>query len=56
MPNRKRAAIRWPGKDGGYPTVLPTVPYGSNELLRFVSILTVVAVRITSRLTSPAGV
>jgi hypothetical protein len=44
-----------PGKDGGYPTVLPTVPDVSNSLIRFVSIRTVLAVRITSRLTRPPG-
>jgi hypothetical protein len=41
----------WPGKDGGYPTVLPTVPDVSNSLIRFFSILAALAVRILSKLT-----
>jgi hypothetical protein len=51
-PNRKRVAIRWPGKDGGYPTVLPTVPDVHNSRIRFLSILAALAVGITSKLTS----
>jgi hypothetical protein len=47
--------MRWPGKDGGYPTVLPTVPDVRYSRIRFFSILTVLAVRITSKLTTPAG-
>ena len=48
-------ADKSPGKDGGYPTVLPTVPDVSNSLIRFVSIRTAGTVRITSRLTRPPG-
>src|SRR5262245_27777960 len=48
-------ADKSPGKDGGYPTVLPTVPDVSNSLIRFVSIRAAKAVRITSKLTRPAG-
>jgi hypothetical protein len=48
-----RAAV--PGKDGGYPAVLPTVPDVSNSLIRFVSIHTAGTVWITSRLTKPPG-
>src|SRR5919109_4121761 len=44
-----------PGRAGGYPTGPPTVPDVSNSLIRFVSILTALAVRITSRLTRPPG-
>jgi hypothetical protein len=44
-----------PGRAGGYPTGPPTVPDVSNSLIRFVSIRTVLAVRITSRLTKPPG-
>ena len=44
-----------PGKDGGYPTVLPTVPDVSNSLIRFVSIRAAGTVRITSKLITPAG-
>ena len=44
-----------PGRAGGYPAGPPTVPDVSNSLIRFVSIVTVLAVRITSRLTRPAG-
>jgi len=44
-----------PGRAGGYPTGPPTVPDVSNSLIRFVSIRTASAVRITSRLTRPAG-
>ena len=53
--NRKWAAIRWPGRAGGYPTGPPTVPDVSNSLIRFVSIRAASAVWITSRLTKPAG-
>jgi hypothetical protein len=44
-----------PGRAGGYPTGPPTVPDVSNSLIRFVSIRTASAVRITSKLTRPAG-
>jgi len=54
-PNRNRAAVGVPGRAGGYPTGPPTVPDVSNSLIRFVSIHPASAVRITSRLTRPAG-
>ena len=47
--------MRWPGRAGGYPTGPPTVPDVSNSLIRFFSILAALAVRITSKLTRPAG-
>jgi hypothetical protein len=52
---RKRAAVTWPGRAGGYPTGPPTVPDVSNSLIRFVSIHTAGTVWITSKLTRPAG-
>ena len=47
--------VQWPGRAGGYPTGPPTVPDVSNSLIRFFSILAALAVRITSKLTRPAG-
>ena len=44
-----------PGKDGGYPTVLPTVPDVRHSRIRFFSIRAALTVRITSRLTKPPG-
>ena len=44
-----------PGKDGGYPTVFPTVPDVSNSLIRFLSIQAAKTVRITSKFITPAG-
>ena len=42
-----------PGKDGGYPTVLPTDPDVSNSLIRFVSIRAATTVQITSKPSRP---
>jgi hypothetical protein len=44
-----------PGRAGGYPTGPPTVPDVRHSRIRFVSIRTVVTVRITSKLITPAG-